>query len=197
MPNWCSTRIIIKCNDEEKMKNFEEKLRELISHNYMENGFGLTWLGNLVGNSGIGTVDENKETDLRCRGSITYMEKFGEELFIDTETAWAPMLKVFVKLLEKYLPEAELIYEAEEPGCGVYYTNDPDLVGKYSLGAYGCDDVNSAIDYNEEEVVNELKKIVKTESDNLDEVLKALWKSEFATDVWFYQWEYLPAEEWD
>ena len=100
MPNWTITRITINHDDGNKLKEFEKLINEWTSKNYMENGFGLQWLGNIVGNSGIGTIDKNLETDLRCRGSITWIECEGNQLLIDTETAWVPMLKMWIKLKE-------------------------------------------------------------------------------------------------
>lgn len=125
------------------------------------------------------------------------MENRGNKLIIDTETAWAPKLKLFLRLLEKYLPEAELIYLAEEPGCEIHCTNDPSLAGKYYLVASECSEVEEYIDYNEKELIKELKRIIEIESDNLDEVLDSFYKSEYSTDIQINQWEYVPAEEWD
>ena len=61
----------IYCENEEKLEKFYHLLEEWTSKNYKENGFGLNWLGNIVGNSGIGTIDAGKESDLRCRGRLT------------------------------------------------------------------------------------------------------------------------------
>lgn len=198
MPNWCYTNITIDCDDEVRLKEFEEKLNGWMNHNYKDNGFGLTWLGNLVGNSGIRTVDECKDTDLCCRGSIIYTENFGTQLLIDTETAWTPMLQLFEKLLEKYLPEAELIYSAEEPGGGILHTNDPDLSEKYYVDVMDLEvDLETRYDYSDMELAQALEELFKTKFNNLNEALDAFNKSSLAEDIRILKWKYASTDEWD
>lgn len=197
MPNWCYTKITINHEDERKLKELENKIDEFTSHDYMENGFGLKWLGNIVGNSGIGTVDENPETDLRCRGSITYIENYGDQLVIDTETAWTPMLEMWVKLLEKYLPDAELIYSAEECGCGIWSTNDPCMKGCYVIDALDMENVESDWEAPEGAVVKLLQELLQTENENIDELLEAFEESDFSYCLGIHKWNYDEVDIWD
>lgn len=195
MPNWCSTTITINCQNEQKLKRFEEKLNEWMKGT--ENGFGDAWLGNIVINSKIGTVNENSETDLRCRGSVVYMERFENQLVIDTETAWSPMLQMWQKLLEKYLPDAELIYSAEECGCGLYCTNDIELAGRYRIEIWGNINISydNCWDASEKEVIGFLQKLLKTSETNLDVLMSELKKSKFVDDIYIHQWEYTSVDE--
>ena len=199
MPNWCYTTITINHEDENKLKELENKIDELTSYNYTDNGFGLKWLGNIVGNSGIGTINENSETDLRCRGSITYIENFGEQIIIDTETAWTPMLRMWVKLLEKYLPDAELIYSAQECGCEIYSTNDPDMVGKYIIDIWDYDEIGmeSEWDATESSVVEFLQDLLKTENNHIDELLKMFEESDLTEHMTVHKWDYDEVDIWD
>ena len=165
MPNWCLTTITISHENEQKLKQFEEKLNEWMKGT--ESGFGNAWLGNIVINSKIGTVDENPKTDLRCRGSVVYMERFENQLVIDTETAWVPMLKLWQKLLEKYLPGGELIYSAEECGCGIYCTNDPAMLDCYLVDIWedvGMVKEDYCTDETEESVVEMLQKLLGSDA---------------------------------
>ena len=199
MPNWCYTTITINHEDENKLKELENKINELTSYNYTDNGFGLKWLGNIVGNSGIGTINENPETDLRCRGSITYIENFGEQIVIDTETAWTPMLRMWVKLLEKYLPDAELIYSAQECGCEIYSTNDPCMVGRYMIDIWDYDEIGMEpeCDATESFVVELLQNMLKTENNNIDELLKMFEESDFTEHMNIHKWDYDEVDIWD
>lgn len=52
-------------------------------------------------------------------------------LRIETTTAWVPMLKMWKRLVEEYLPDAEIVYACEETGGKIFLTNDPVLVGTY------------------------------------------------------------------
>lgn len=133
MPNWCDTSIEITHDDHKKLKEFYDTLQYSMSFDFKENGFGHSWLGNIVGNLELGTIDEDPKTDIRCRGSVEYINLSDGVIFIDTFTAWAPMLQVFLKAIEKYLPDAELTYVATEPGCELHLTNSSDFVGMWYL----------------------------------------------------------------
>ena len=113
MPNWCMTKLIITHNDESKLKVFDKLLDQWTSRNYRGNGFGRNWLGNIVLGSGIGTVDTNPKTDFRCRGTMDYKELHRDELTIDVSTAWSPMLRMWIKLVNKFIPDADVTYIAE------------------------------------------------------------------------------------
>lgn len=198
MPNWCMTRITINHEDENKLKELESRITEWTSHNYKESDFGLEWLGNIVGNSGIGTIDENAETDLRCRGWLNWMEYNDNQLLIDTETAWVPMLKMWSKLLEKYLPDAELIYSAEECGCELYSTNDPCMKDCYIVDNYDdVDGVESDWEATQEYVVDILQNLLKTEENDIEKLLKMFYESEFYDNMSIHKWDFAEIDVWD
>ena len=131
MPNWCFTQIHISG----KKKNIQELYERFSNVIERDDGgqrvgeytsslsrYGKRWLGNL-----LLAVGENVETTkIRCRGTVEYYElgADGDEISIQTETAWVPMLQCFVKFVNKYAPDAEITYCAEEPGCELYWKND-------------------------------------------------------------------------
>ena len=197
MPNWCDTVITINSGDEDRLKEFDKLLDKWTSKNYMENGFGLNWLGNVVGNSGIGTVDENSDSDLRCRGSILSKELYGDRLTVITETAWNPMLKMWTKLLEKYLPDAELTYTAEECGNGFYSTNDTHLDGLYVIDCWDIDDIESDYKASEGVVKELLQKLLNTTETDINKLLVLLSKSEYRDKISINKWKYNDALVWD
>jgi len=127
MPNWCFNTIrIIGPN-----KESTEKFFKLLSDWKTEDN----WLGNIVEKSGI---DDKKHEKYSCRGSISYLDYDEcDQISIDTETAWGPTNEMWYALIEKYLPDGEFFYTSEEPGCGVYETNEPDLLDKYIYDAWG------------------------------------------------------------
>ena len=199
MPNWCVTDITIHHENEKELEIFYEKLDEWLNHAYMENDFG-SWLGNIVGNSGIGTIDTGKETDLRCRGSVIYISEPSDgELTISTETAWVPMIKMWVKLLDKYLPDAELIYTAEEPGCEIYYTNDPSIAGIYMFDIW--DDTNIDIElsdqYFEKEMIGILQELLGSKETIFERLMNEFYNSQLSEQMCIHQYEYIDAERLD
>ena len=193
MPNWCSTKIIISHESENKLIAFNKLLDKWTSKDYMPNGFGHSWLGNIVLGSEIGTVDEDPNTDIRCRGWISYKDLYANELTIDTETAWAPMLHMWIRLVDKYLPDATIIYNAEEPGCGIYDTNDEDLIGKYILDSWD-DNVESDYEMEEETLIRELQRIIGTTETDINKLIKMTEDDDY--DFSIHKWEYKNINEW-
>ena len=189
MPNWCMTNMNIYCDDKDKLKEFNNLLDEWTSRDYMKNGFGHCWLGNIVLGSGVGTIDSNKETDLRCSGTMCYKDLHEDQLTIETETAWSPMMTMWFKLIEKYIPDARLFYTAEESGCGIFYTNDPDYVGKYIIDSWN-DEVESNWEADKKEIVEVLQFLLKTEETNVKKLINMLHESDI-DDVSINQWEYV------
>lgn len=160
-----------------KLIELNKLIDEWTSSNAMENGFGHKWLGNIVLNSKIGTVDTDKSTDLRCRGSLIDNEVVDDILYITTETAWEPMLKMWRKIVDKYIPEAEIIYTTEEPGMCLYATNDPNLEGLYYIDVWDVDGMESEYAAGEEDVVEVLREYLKSDKSDFDELLEDFKKS--------------------
>lgn len=197
MPNWCYTNIYIHHEDENALKELESKIKDWTNSNYMETGFGNSWLGNIVIGSGIGTIDTGEETDIRCRGLLTYMEQYGNTLQIDTETAWAPMMKMWDKIINKYLPDAEIIYIAEECGEGLYWTNDPCYMDKYYIDAYDMEDIETGYDVSREETIKILQQLLESEDDSIDDLINKFYDSNYIDKMSIHEWEYVEINELD
>lgn len=136
MPNWCSTHITINYpDDEQRLEGFRKRLEDWTSKNFCDNGFGNSWLGNIVGFSGIGDPSkESVEYCPRCRGYVSHIgDVVDGQLYIWTDTAWHPMLEMWQMLIDKYIPEAEIMFCAEEFGYELFCSNDPTQVGLYYL----------------------------------------------------------------
>lgn len=197
MPNWCTTDITINCEDNDKLAEFYNKIEEWTSRDYKENGFGHNWLGNIVGNSGIGTIDENKITDLRCRGLLTCVDLMYKQLVIHTETAWVPMLLMWRKLLDKYLPDAELVYNSEELGCEILATNNPCYIGKYYINVWDIENVESNYCADEEEVIILLQELLDVKEEHIDKLLTLLNESDFNEGMSINKWDFIEIDNWD
>lgn len=194
MPNWCYTNITIRHESETEVRKLEVLINGWTNRNYMENGFGNKWLGNVVLGSGVGTVDTSRETDLSCRGSIVDYYRSGNELVISTETAWSPMMKMWVKILEKYLPDAEIIYNADECGMGINDTNDPELAGKYILDYYGDEDIESDWEADESTVRETLQKLLDTTEPDVDKLIQMAYEDDY--DISVRKWEFTDVDVW-
>jgi hypothetical protein len=104
---------------------------------------------------------------------------------------------MWIKLLEKYLPDAELIYSAEECGCELYCTNDPTIEGNYYIDAAGSDDIDSNYEATEDETVETLQCLLDTDERDIDVLFDKFDKSEYVASVFIHQWEYVDEYDWD
>lgn len=128
MPNWCSTDMIIE-GPKREVEAFHKNVLKWTSKNYVENDFGKNWLGNIVVGAGF------SYKLLACRGAITYMDEEitawqdepGIYYFqVQYESAWTDINGTWKTILEKYAPNCEIYYVAEELGNEYFVTNDRD-----------------------------------------------------------------------
>lgn len=196
MPNWCYNYITINNEDKKELEKLNNLIEEWTSKDHVENGFGLNWLGNIVGNSGIDTWDEEKHnfsSGTRCRGTLVEYNLDEEELLITTETAWCPMIQMWIKILEKYSPTSSLVFDAEEPGNEIYVTNDD-----YYRGLYYIDSCRDDYDFDREaneDIVRELiQKLCNTEETDI-EVLMEIFKQSEQEDIWIHEWDMVELED--
>lgn len=186
MPNWCYTQIKI---EDKNVETFKKKIEEWTSHNYCENDFGNTWLGNVVGNSGIDNRD-SREFSISCRGSIMSMEQTNDNtLIIHTETAWSPALKMWRVLLENYLPGASLTFVAEECGMELYVTNDPSYVGNYIIDTYDEDIIEYMDNVSESSLREYLMDLLHTDETNIEKLLQMKEESDLDDAFDVHKWE--------
>ena len=117
MPNWAYTsyRIVGKT---EEVNDLYSKIQQLqnMEEPLEPNGFGNLWLGCLL------TILGGK---VYCRGKIIDFSLDDGVLSINTETAWSEMQEVRQFIQQNY-PSLEIFYYEEEPGWGIYQTNDHD-----------------------------------------------------------------------
>lgn len=142
MPNWCYTSYTFVGEEKELkelhdlMKGLEERSEPLV-----ENGFGTAWLGCLVEALG------KKCGEIWCRGDWDNLEFSGDILKFTTETAWGAADEVMALICEKY-PSLGYYFYTEEPGMGIYQTNDD--TGEYYPDRYYVDLCTGDGDYRQE-----------------------------------------------
>ena len=173
MPNWCFTSYVVTgdekevCDLYEKMRSLEEREESLV-----ENGFGKTWLGNLV------TLLGGDWNTIYCRGDWSELTKDDDNgaLRFDTETAWCDADETIAFLQEKY-PNLEFYFIAEEPGMGYYATND--TAGEYFPQRYTVLPYDSGEEYQYEEgeeqaFFDEITNLTGCKVNSFEEVEKAV-----------------------
>lgn len=192
MPNWCNTSISIQHSDSKKLKEFYDKIYKWLKTPYKTNDFDQYsegWLGNIVGNAGLAKWVKNGEREdfepnIRCRGYVTEIELQENNININTETAWAPMMKMWDMLREKYLPDAEIFFTAEEGGNLLFESNDPYMIGCYYIDVYdeppeGCEAIEMQYDASEKYTIQLLQKAFKTDETDIDKLIEMADDSEW------------------
>lgn len=215
MPNWCSTDITIQGDDVKEIKELYNLICKWKNNSIDKNDFGNCWLGNIVGNSGIakykdGYFYDSKVNLVRCRGSLEFIECNDNYIYVCTETAWCPMLKMWRMICDKYLSSNyEVWYHAIETGCCVYNTNDPDYLDRYIIdtspvGDEGFSDEEYqklydayVEDADEQTVISYLQGLLQASENNLQKLLILLERSKFADCVYINKWNYCDISECD
>ena len=166
MPNWCYTDYVIE-GDKKELQTLYETLQRLDTKTELKttSGFGGRWLGNLVTELG---GDWEK---IYCRGSIDWYDMEDDQLKILTETAWGPMTEVFDFITEKF-PSLTYYYQAEEPGCELYWSNDTEGLHFYKYVVRLCKDGYDECEYFEtqEEAFEYISKNFNTEIKSFSDV---------------------------
>lgn len=131
MPNWCYTSYTF-VGDEDELKELHGLMERLESMEkpLVKNGFGTNWLGCIVE-----ALGKNWEK-VQCRGSWEDLMLCNGTLNFNTTTAWSAADEVMALICEKY-PSLGYYYYTEEPGMGIYQTND--VCGEYYPDRYYVD----------------------------------------------------------
>lgn len=189
MPNWCQTRIRITCRSTPEAEDLLSKIEDWTSSSKATNGFGSSWLGNIVIGAGIGTIPENKKTDVECRGWLEDAFTQGNTLEVWTETAWTPKVRMWKLVADKYAPGAVIIYDAIEDGCNVHWTNDPQLEGLY----YVVDDIECR-DMKKDDLLKYLQKVLSTDESDINKLISDFNDSD---SVWGFikEWVFIPLSQ--
>ena len=142
MPNWCWSQVHI-CTDEEKLNKLYEEMKKALSSNKLGADFGNEWLGNLLVYTGMDS-EEVIHGHIGCRGSITdYGIDDNGELIMNLETAWNPQFGAIKKFIEFVLgedAEYDFYYTAEESGCGLFCSNEDDMIDTYQIDTFDADE---------------------------------------------------------
>lgn len=172
MANWCYSSYVAEGPMEQLKKLYETMMRlaAMPSPGLVENGFGSSWLGNLVMELGINPLTQR---NFRCRGTYSNVDlNLSGCLTFDTETTWCEADDTR-HLIEEKFPGVYLYFIAEEFGCEYWETNDVD--GKYFSERYYF----MSEDFDDDQDGNYY--------DTLPELIEAVEKAIGATGLWTFE----------
>ncbi len=150
MPNWAYTAYHATGDKEQLQKLYSvmDELECMKASGLYENGFGSTWLGNLVIKLG---GDWNK---VYCRGSWDNLQLHDDgTVSFSVESAWDELNEVR-EFIEVKFPDIHIYYQTEEPGMGIYKTND-------NTGQYFPEKYYLWVEDNETEYHNNLESLIR------------------------------------
>lgn len=181
MANICSTEINIFEYDEKRATKLYEMILEATSKSR-----DLKEL-----------VDAYDLSKNYARGEINFIQMQDKyTIVITTETAWTPSVDLWLGLTDKIGIGQEILYYAEEFGCGILQTNNVNYIDTYYV-----DSVSNELDTMESVSESDLKRILcdllKVEDKPLDDLLEDLGEDEkYSELVFIHKWEYIPLTEW-
>ena len=135
MANYCSNSIVFYSRDRAKLSVFLRKMSA--AYNARGSHFYNLMVLHGYGNREISSVIDKRDFFTSCDTKLSVKDDTCS-FSMDTETAWAPHMEVFRKVLqERYGNRIRLVYMAEECGCGIYVNSDTE--GKYFPQRYMVD----------------------------------------------------------
>lgn len=124
MANYCSNSIVFFSNNKKMLKNLWNKINICLD-NRQHNS--VKYLLKLCGytNNEANEIADGRDYFIYL-DDVVHEEEPGVYYFrADTESAWSPNMDTFKSLLnDKYQGKINLLYHSEEPGCGIFLTND-------------------------------------------------------------------------
>ena len=174
MPNWASVSYVIE-GPEETL----QKIQNAVEEHTVVNGASDDWEGNVCVTLGI---DEKNIEGFSIRGFIQDTFYEGEILRIYADEAWSRT--EFAEILQDLFPDELTIYwYIEEPGMGIYETNDAD--GNYFPERYYVE-YGDNMEYfdTEKELFEWLSDITESQINNYDDVEE--FNNENPTDPYIY-----------
>lgn len=197
MANYCSTYIYIESN----RKTYEE-LEELFNR-FLERDVSIDQVieDNREYLEAFPLEDELfEELDAIVEDIYVDTDPSGKEcLTIHTITKWKPELMIFSRIMDVIDPQATILYDAEEPGTGLYWTNVPEYENCVTLD-YSDDSLISGFEAHEtypwemvrEYLGNRFPNVYKSNM-SIDDLNKAL--SDADIDLAICEWEMVDIDE--
>ena len=171
MANWCFTDVSLS-GPEDQIKIFDKAYREMRKNTPEDKD---VWLGSMLMYTGL-SEDEVINGDVPCRGVVYFYESTDDQITLNTYTAWEPIVEPIVILRDRIAPDLEIIFTAEEPGNGVFVSNDPAVYNMYLLDYF--DEVPKDLDFRDYVSKDELYKALEKALGKEGEFEKLLWEAE-------------------
>lgn len=121
---------------------------------------------------------------------------------VATDSKWVPCPNAWVDIAKTFDEYVIVYYEAEEPGCEIYASNDPDYIGHYIIDVCDDSDFPEGVDlewgpHSRAETISALQKLLETDDDNLSVLLYKLGNSKYDEAVYIHEITYSNISDWE
>lgn len=191
MANICSNIYHFIFSDEEKAKKFLDLVE---TPEYEGSVYKMGIKANIRG-----AADRYiKET---VRNAHIVSASVPNEIEITTESAWAPYAITWEDIAKTFDEDVDVYYEAEEPGNGIYASNDLDYVGHFIIDVCDDSDFPEGVElewgpHSREETISSLQELLETNDDSLPVLLRKLRRSKYSEAVDVHEIIYTPISHW-
>lgn len=123
------------------------------------------------------------------------------EIGVMTDSKWTPYPNAWEDIAKTFDENVIVYYEAEEPGCEIYASNDPDYVGHFIIDVCDDSDFPEGVSlgwgpHSRAETISALQKLLETDDDDMYALLHKLVNSKYSEDVYVHEIEYTPISDW-
>lgn len=191
MANICSNDYHFIFSDAEKAKKFLDFV-ESFDHDGSVYEMGIK--ANIEG-------AENRDVREWVQSAYVVSPTAPNEIGVMTDSKWTPYPKAWEDIAKTFDENVIVYYEAEEPGCEIYASNDPDYVGHFIIDV--CDDsefpegVSLGLGpRSRAETIAALQKLLETDDDDISALLHKLVNSKYSEAVYVHEIEYTPISDW-
>lgn len=172
MANNCMTEVVVLGPQEQidKLYGIMDTLEK--SDRSSGHGCDRNWLGNII--SALGGDPEK----IYCRGLVVYHDRRdNDSMEFCCDSAWREPYEFFDFLREK-LPDIDIYFCAEEPGCEYYVTND--ATGMFYPARFIAEELGDETEYfeTEENLLKWAKERWNIDAASFDELYKAVYDDE-------------------
>lgn len=114
-----------------------------------------------------------------------------------SESDWVPFPKAWRDIARTFEDSVEVFYKAEEPGCGIFKSNDPEFVWKYVYNFWDVPrESEEAGVVDKQKLIEMLQMALGTTNQDLNVLLRLIHEKGFNGILSVHEIEYLPIDDW-
>lgn len=144
---------------------------------------------------------ENRDVREWVQSAYVVSPTAPNKIGVMTDSKWTPYPNAWEDIAKTFDENVIVYYEAEEPGCEIYASNDPDYVGHFIIDV--CDDSvfpeGVSLEWgphSRAETISALQKLLETDDGDMSALLRKLGNSKYSEAVYVHEIEYTPISDW-